>query len=394
MKKAFLFPLLLVALTLPSCGEASASSSEVSSAASSEESSASSFQDSSASSSAPSEEVNKLKELLAKQDLVPIYDKMFTSMFSQNYEVYSSTHGEEVESETQFYAYSGAGAFGCLYEVSEAGFAEAEALENSNFFDYLARGKGSYAMIQSASLVSYIQKTDEEGWAEKSQQTLAYAQEVEARFTESDVQVCNSLYTKDNLDGGYDADSRQYFSGIINKATLFDAITVRAFSDIFARTNLFDGQRSCEALDRIYFDTLGELAGKTDAELGEFIVNNDIRIEEKGDGVLVHFKVGDENLREVLDENGIIPGAFEGTLSYEKESGKFATYEYEISHVINETNEDTGSVHVASMEFKASGYSLNQKYDKDLYIDPNPTVYEDAEVFLNDVVEEVIPPSF
>ena len=123
-------------------------------------------------------------------------------------------------------------------------------------------------------------------------------------------------------------------------------------------------------------------------------MNNDIRIEEKGDGVLVHFKVGDENLREVLDENGIIPGAFDGTLSYEKESGKFATYEYEISHVINETNEDTGSVHVASMEFKASGYSLNQKYDKDLYIDPNPAVYEDAEVFLDDVVEEVIPPSF
>ena len=46
------------------------------------------------------------------------------------------------------------------------------------------------------------------------------------------------------------------------------------------------------------------------------------------------------------------------------------------------------------MEFIAVGYSLHKKFDQDLYIEHNPTVYEDAELFLEDVVREVIPPQF
>ena len=392
MKKAFFLPLFLAGLALPSCGNAPASSSAISSVASSEDSSAVSSVESSASSSAPAE-VSKLKDLLSKQDVSPILTKMFTSRFTQNYKTYTSGRGEE-ESETRFYTYSGAGWFGCLYEVGEEAYAEAEALGNPDFFDYLSRGKGSYGMLQQGSLVSYLQETEgEEG--KKSLQNMEFSQTVEARFTETDVQVVNSLATKPTIgEGGYDVDDIQSFNGIIDKGTLFDTITVRAFSNIFARTNIFDGQRSCEILDRIYFATVKELGSKSDAELADFIAENDIRIEEEEETILVHFVVGGADLRATLDEHDIIPGTFEGTLSYEKESGKFSAYEYKIAHVNNESEGKDGNVHTTSMEFAAEGYSWNQRYEKDLYIDPNPTVYDDAEAFLEDVEKEVIPPLF
>ena len=386
MKKAYFLPLMFLALTFASCGNERAASSEVSSE--------SSAIPSSASISAPSEEVGKLKDLLSRQDLSPSYNKMFTSEFTQDYEAYSSSNGEEEGADTRFYTYHGAGMFGCLYEVSEDAYAEAKALGNPDFFDYFSRGKGSFRMIQQGSLVSYLHEKEEEE-AVSSLQSLEFAQDVEARFTDENVQVVNSLGTKKTIgEGGYNVDEMQKFNGIIAKGTLFDTITVRAFSDIFARTNLFDGPRSCETLDTIYFDTVKELCSKTDAELGEFIAKNDIRIEEKKENTLVHFKVGDEQLRATLDEHDIIPGTFEGTLTYEKESGKFASYDYKIVHVLNELGKGGSDVHTASMEFKASGYSWNQKYDKEPYIDPNPTVYEDAETFLEDVVKEVIPPVF
>ena len=339
------------------------------------------------------EEVNKLKALLSKQDLSPAYAKMFVSTFTQNYNVLSSISGEEDEegAETRFYSYRGGGMFGCLYEVSEEAYEEVEALKSHDFFDYLSRGTGDYGLLQAATLVSYLYEKGE-AETQKSLQSLDFTQSLDARFTDETVQVTNSLFVKDVVEGGFDIDSRQYFNGLIDKKTLFDTITPNALSNLFARTNLFDGQRSCEVLDRIYFDAVRELSHKTDAELGAFIDENAIQIEDEGENTLVHFNLEDEAIRAILDENDIIPGDFEGTLTYEKESGRFASYEYRIAYVSNES--DGGNVHTASMEFKASGYSWKQEYDGELYIDPNPTVYEDAETFLDDVLEEVIPPVF
>ena len=376
MKKAFLFPLLMASIGLSSCGNNPVDSSLPSS-------------------SINMEEVNKLKELLAKQDLSPVYDKMFFSQFTQDYETYSSNNGEdEEEAETQFYTYHGKGMFGCLYEVSEDAYNEVEALENPDFFDYLAHGKGSYEMIQQGSLVSYLHQ-DEGANATSSLQHMEFVQQVEACFSEASVQVVNSLGTKPTIgEGGYNADEMQRFNGIIDKEILFDTISVRALSDIFASTNLFDGQRSCEALDRIYFATVKQLCSKSDAELYEFIERNAIHIEEEEEDIVVHFAIGDEQLRDTLDEHDIIPGVFEGTLTYEKDSGKFDAYDYQIIYTNDHADEDSGNVHNVSMEFKATGYSWNQKYDRELYIDPNPAVYEDAETFLEDVVREVVPPLF
>ena len=341
------------------------------------------------------ETVNKLKALLAKQDLSPIYTKMFVSRFVQDYDVFASVKGdeEEIEAEKRYYTYRGGGYFGCLYEVREEAYEEVQSLQSPDFFDYLSRGIGSYGMIQSADLVSYAFEEDDSKNL-YSLQSLAFAQEVEARFTESTVQVVNDLHTREDLDGAYDGYGGQHFNGIIDKAKLFDAISVRAFSNIFARTSLFDGQRSCEALDNLYFDILKGLPSKSDNELSQFIASNNITIEEDEENTLVHFKVEDASLREALDENDIIPGEFTGTLTYEKESGKFDAFDYSIIYISNEIDPLTGNVSVATMEFKADGYSWNQSYGREIYIDPDPTVYEDAEEFLSDVVDEVIPPSF
>ena len=361
MKKALILPILLCSFALPSCGPKIGNA----------------------------EEVERLKALLAKQDLSPIYDKMFFGTFTQNYEAYSLTHGEGIETETQFYSYRGGGMFGCYYEVNEQAWQEVEELESHDCFDYLARGLGSYGMLQTAAMVSYHYGLSDEGKVE-SLQSLDFLQRLETVFGESSVQIYNSLSYKEALDGAYD--HGQQFNGIIDKGALFDAITPRALSEIFTRTNLYDGQRSCEALDRIYFDVLKSLGAKSDQELSSFIAENDIRIEEQGDSSLVRFKVGEQQLRARLEENDIVPGAFEGTLTYEKESGKFSAFDYKIVHLVHEANDVNGDIRTLSMEFKANGYSWNQKFEEDLYIQPNPTVYDDPEAFLEDVVEEVIPP--
>lgn len=336
-------------------------------------------------------EVDDFKALLSKQDNSPIYDKMFSCMFYQDYSSFAKNHGEE-ENETRFYSYRGGGAFGCLYEVSEEAYAEVEALESRDFFDYLSRGKGSYGLVQTADIVSYHYNVEEEEDAVETFKNQTFLQRVEANFGEANVQVNNSLACRDKTKDEYS--QWQKFNGIIDKSLLFDTITVRAFSDIFARTNLYDGQRSCETLDRIYFKTLRELAGKSDRALSDFIIKNNIRIEEGEQATLVRFKVEDEELKAVLEENEIMPGSFEGTLSYDKDTGKFEAFEYKIAYLVDEANMEDGSTETTFMEFKAEGYSWNQKFGEDLYIEPNPTVYDNAEAFLEDVVREVIPPIF
>ena len=365
MKKTLLFPLFALSmLALPSC----ACGNQI-----------------------PNREtVDAVKALLRKQDPSPIYHEMFTSTFTQTYDVFSSTHDDAEESETRFYSYRGGGMFGCLYEVSEDAYEEVQALESHDFFDYLSRGKGSYGMIQTATLVSYLYNYGEEQGKTQSLQSLDFVQRLESLFGDTSVQIYNTLAYKEDLSGVYD--HRQSFNGIIDKGTLFSTITPRALSDIFARTNLYDGQRACEAIDRLYYDLVGDLCKWSDQELGDFVTKNAIVVEEQAENTLVHFKVGEERIRKILDEYEIIPGVLEGTLTYEKASGNFSAYDYKIVYVTNESDGAKENLHDTSMEFKANGYSWNKKYEEDLYIEPNPTVYDNAEAFLDDVLEEVVPP--
>lgn len=334
------------------------------------------------------EAVNELKTLLSKQDLSPVYTKMFVANFSQNYDVFAKQQDQDAQ-QTRFYSYLGGGAFGCLYEVSEAAYKEASAQDNYDFFDFLSRGQGSYGLVQSAKVISYHYDSEKQDNGGQTTQNLSYLQQLQAKFAQNDVQVCN-VFT---LNQGSGNSPSQHFNGVVNKQALFNSISTRALSDIFARTNLYDGQRSCEVLDRIYFDVVKGLTKKTDVELGDFITKNNIVIDNSGENTLVRFKVEEESLRLTLTDHDIIPGILEGALTYEKGSGKFSAFEYKIVHVVSESDATTGNISSASMEFKVNGYSWNKKYGEDLYIDPNPTVYESAEAFLTDMVKEVIPPS-
>jgi hypothetical protein len=71
---------------------------------------------------------------------------------------------------------------------------------------------------------------------------------------------------------------------------------------LFARTNLYDGQRSCEAIDRIYGDVVLALTRKNDKELSDFILKNNIEIKEDEGNALVTFRIEDEEIRSALSK--------------------------------------------------------------------------------------------
>lgn len=337
--------------------------------------------------------VKELREVLAKQDLSPAYAKTLTSYFTQSYDVYSKTANDDVD-ETRFYTYRGGGALGCQYEVSPESYEEVISLGDYDYFDFMARGEGHYGMLQSAQMASYhyIKEYDEDEDDQEEDRYDAFFQRLETSFTDADVQVYNSLHYSDKV--GALPGEVQDFSGIIDKKLLFDSVSVRAFSDIFARANLYDGQRSCEGLDRLYYEIACELGGKSDQELAAFIKSNHIAIEVGEENTLVRFKAEGEAIRSRLDDLGIIPGVLEGTLTYENATGKFASYEYQIEYDIDEKDEAASSIHVASMKFAAYGYSWNHERQGEPYMEPDPQVYEDADTFISDVIDEVIPPVF
>ena len=361
MKKAALFPLLALSLlTLPACGE-----------------------------SVPNQDaVNAVKALLAKQDLSPCYHKIFSAHFTQDYDVFSSIHDGDRHA-TQFHSYHGGGAFGCAYMVSKASYEEAIKQKDHDFFDFLSRGRGGYGLLQGARVSSFYDETEGDERQTEPPQQENFLQNIQVNFGETDVQVYSSLTYSEGSDG---SNTRfQSFNGLLGKETLFNSISVRALSDLFARTNLYDGQRSCEVIDGIYESTLRGLQGKSDKELSDFIQKNHITFGEDAKNTLVHFEVGDESIRAALTEADVIPGVLKGTLSYDKGSGAYTGFEYRVSNLESVTDPDHGRVYSASMEFTAVGYSNNEEFEGDIYITPNPTVYEDGNLFVNDMIAGIIP---
>lgn len=361
MKKT-LFPLLLLplVLSLSSCGEKISNQ----------------------------EEVDTLKTLLSKQDLSPCYHKMFTSTFAQNYNVSSSFH-EGNDRQTRFYSYQGGGAFGCIYEVNEDAYNEVITQKDYSFFDFLYHGNGGYDLLQSARIVAYSRDTFED---EESLQYLNFMHQFQVKFDQSNVQVNSVIDSTNSIQGSNPTHSS--FNGKIEKASLFESISERTFSNFISQVNLYDGQRCCEILDRFYEATLRSLTTKTDKELSAFIQSNSIVFEQSESNTLVHFKVEDEATLAAFSELNILPGPIEGTLTFDSVNGTFTSFDYQIICIHHESDSSTGNASNATMEFKANGYSLNKKFDQDLSIRPNPTIYEDANVFLKDMGEAIYPPVF
>ena len=362
MKKALLFPLFALALfTLPSCGE-----------------------------TIPNQEaVDAMKALLSKQDPTLAKEKVFTATFTQNYDVFSSTHQGQQNQTTRFHSYRGGGAFGCAYKVSQEAYEEVLKLSDPDFFDFFARGEGGYGILQGASISSSYYEADGEDTRNEPMQNENFMQNMQVNFGQSDLQVASSLLYSEGKDGSNTHSKK--FNGQLGKSALFESISVRSLSDLFARTNLYDGQRSCEILDRVYDDTVASLKGKSDKELSDFILKNRVETKEKEGSTLLSFELQDEAILSLLLEKEIIPGTLTGTLTYDKSSGAFTGFDYKIVHLRSETDASTGHVYSASMEFTAVGYSKKEEFQGDMYITPDPEVYENGDQFVTDMVAGIIP---
>ena len=361
MKKALSFPLFALSLlALPSCGGG-----------------------------IPNQEtVDRVKSLLSKQDLSPATEKIFAASFVQNYDVFSSTHQDQRQA-TRFHSYRGGGAFGCAYKVSQEAYEEAMRQKEPDFFEFFARGEGGYGLFQGASVTSSYYERDGEDVRNEPSHNENFLQNMQVNFGTDEVQVASILLYSEGAEGSNTRS--QKFNGLLDKTTLFESISVRSLSDLFARTNLYDGQRSCEVLDRVYEDTLRGLKESSDAKLSDFILQNHVAIEEKEGDLLVTFELEDKEIRSLLSEKDIIPGTLRGTLTYDKNTGAFTGFDYKIIHLCNEIDASGNHVYSASMEFSATGYSKNEEFEGDIYITPDPEFYEDGNLFLADMAAGIIP---
>ena len=361
MKRTLLFPLFALSLAaLPSCGSALSNQ----------------------------ETVDAAKALLSKQDLAPASKKIFTATFIQNYDLFSSTHQENHQA-TRFHSYRGGGAFGCAYKVSQEAYEEIQKQDDPDFFDYFARGEGGYGLLQSANISSSYYERDGEDIRSEAAKKENFLQNIQVNFGQNDVQVASALIYSEG-DNGSNTHMKN-FNGMLTKENLFSSISVRSLSDLFARTNLYDGQRSCEVLDRIYEDTLRSLSQSSDKQVSDFLLQNHVEILDNEENTLVRFELEDEDICSNLLDANLIPGTLKGTLTYDKSSGSFLGFDYKIVYFQNEVDAESGHLYSASLEFSATGYSHYEEFEGDMYITPNPEVYDNGGQFILDMTAGIIP---
>ena len=113
--------------------------------------------------------------------------------------------------------------------------------------------------------------------------------------------------------------------------------------------------------------------------------------ENKRKNIELSFVFPNEDLDEEYQEY-IFPGEIEGKLKYDKETGAFNEFEYNINSSIDAVDEETGSEKHATMKFNCAGKSAREPLG-DLWTPDDPTIYDDVIQFLEDVENEVVPPS-
>lgn len=338
------------------------------------------------------EVVTSFKELLAKQDLSPFYVKSFSALVVQNYNVFSSTLNDDTN-EVDFFNYHGGCYFGYQYEVSKEQYEEITSRDSYNAFDFMVTGYGDYGLLQTASVNSYdYSYSDETLETTTVRRDAEFTQLLTSRFTNDDFQVDSRFTYTDRLDESASCDKK--FNGLVEKSLLTDTISTDSLTEIFARTNLFDGPRAAQVMDGVYYSICNSLVGQSDKVISDFIINNKITMLEEDDVIKVSFHIEDENIRNTLSEIDIMPGIIDGTLFYDKESGEFQEFEYEINYMDDHSDESLGSVSSALLRFEVSGYSRHRITEADPYITPNPVIYDNGDTFVDDMASEVIPPLF
>ena len=331
------------------------------------------------------EVVNELKALLDKQDLSVFHSKAIGTMFTQEYDVLDVDRDDD-ERASNYFNYVGLGFLDLYYDLSNEGY-DAIADENGevNVFDAIKEGEGGYRITQSADATSFFR----DGGTSAITKNLSISQQMTLKTTEQDVYVYNILDVTDS--DTFDYEARQRFNGSINKELLFDSISTRSFRDIFSRANLFDAPSNIECLDRLYFNICRKLKEMTDQEISVFITNNNISLEEVEDDIKLSFVLNKNEIDEQY-EDVVFPGDIVGTLTYDKSTGEFDEFSYKISNLAETYDEQTGSFKTANMVFECMGKTAREPMG-DMYIADDPTVYDNVINFLEDVSEQVVPPS-
>lgn len=81
-----------------------------------------------------------------------------------------------------------------------------------------------------------------------------------------------------------------------------------------------------------------------------------------------------------------------GKLKYDKATGSFNEFYYEIKYAEGKYDEETGSLKTANMIFTCQGKSKREPMG-DMWVPDELTIYDDVIEYLETVTKEVIPPS-
>lgn len=339
------------------------------------------------------ETVDKVKELLSKQDLSEFHSKTLEGTYTQEYDVLDINNGYDFESfsddeepkTSSYFNYGGYGMFGFYYDLNEEQY-DSIVDENGNVdtFDAIATGTGSYGISQLSRAMSF----NREGSFEATVNNLDILQTLTLKTTEQDVWVENSLDVTEK--GTFDGDATQRFKASIDKELLFSSISTRVFRELFSKVDLFDTTGNIEHLDKLYFSICRELVSKSDKEISDFLLTNQVSIEEEEDNLELNFVFSAEDIKEE-EIDFIFPGAIKGSLSFDKETYQFSEFNYEMVYRMETHDEDTGSVKLVNTKFTCSGVSYHG-IPEDPWAPVDPTVYDDVAEFLKDVNEQVVPP--
>jgi hypothetical protein len=143
-------------------------------------------------------------------------------------------------------------------------------------------------------------------------------------------------------------------------------------------------------LDKTYFLTCNELKNMNDQDISDFITRNKISFEEVDYNIELSFVFSNIDTDEEYVDL-IFPGDIKGKLLYDKTTGEFIEFNYQIQYLAESVDEESENVKTMKMVFECSGKTAREQMG-DMWIPDNPTVYSDVIEFLEDVSDQVIPP--
>ena len=334
------------------------------------------------------ETVNKVKAILSKQDFSPFYSKSLGTVYTHEFNVLDIEE-EDGDKITNYYNYAGLGYFDYYYHLSNDAYDSlADENGNVNTFDALAKGTGGYRLSQEAR-TNTVKRSN---WYDAETSNLTIYQLLNLKMTEEDALVFNALGASD--DGTYPSEQNQYLSASINKELLFGSVSTRTFRDIFSQVDLFNAPGNVEHIDQLYYSICHDLLSKNDKEISDFIVKNQIFIEEPEDpeeeDIKLSFAYANEDLGE--EEDYVFAGEIKGTLMFNPETLEFSQFSYEMSNTIETQDEETGNTRFTNSRFSCRGISRRESFGE-IEEPEDPTVYDDVPEFLKDINEQVVPPN-